>query len=109
MSARKIALIIFLIGLIVLSIGLIVAFNRNQSRQANLQADKLNQPPAATANNQPVKSAASGGQLTEQEIQQKIDAKKAEIKAAAKGRAYNNEELFFLSFPREAVLQEAKK
>jgi hypothetical protein len=124
METRKIALIIFLVSLIFLSLGVIVYVARQRSEINSLQTTKLTLPdtkskinPVNNTTGTPEISSDTGGTavvtkdgksitITEEQIKAKIEAKKAQISQQAKGRAYTSSELYFISFPREAVVSE---
>jgi len=116
METRKIALIIFLISLIFLSLGIVVYVARQRSEVNTLQTNKLSTPVNKGnigASNNATGSAGivtnSGQPITEEQIQAKIEVKKAQITQEAKGRAYTSEELFFIASPRQAVISELEK
>ena len=114
MNERKIALVVFLIGLILLSIGFIIFFGQSQSRRNNLKTDVLTAAPAAQdkLNNQPASTQAPSKTeptFTEEQINQKIEATRQTINEQSRNRALTDQELYFLSFPREAAIKELKK
>lgn len=124
METRKIALIIFLVSLIFLSLGVIVYVARQRSEISSLQTTKLALPnakskiisvnnatdtPETTSNTSETTVVTKDGKpitITEEQIKAKIEAKKAQISQQSKGRAYTSSELYFISFPREAVVSE---
>ncbi len=110
MDTKKISLIIFLVGLIIISIGFIIFFNRESSRKSNLRANTLITPktskqieasPQATKGQQPT--------ITEEQINQAIQAKRQQINTQAKGRALTDQELEFIGSPRETVIKDLSK
>ncbi len=114
MNSKKIALIIFLISLIFLSLTAVVYISRQRDGDKNLQTSRLATPPTEPAKNF-IKSATSTGlvtkdgqPITEEQIVAKIEAKKKQIKQEAKGRAYNDEELLFIGSPRQAAISDLK-
>lgn len=118
METRKIALIIFLISLIFLSLGVVVYVARQRSEVNTLQTNKLSTPVGQTtpkaSNNSNTASSTDvvnneGKPITEEEIKAGIEAKKAQISKEAKGRDYTSEEINFMLFPRQVVIDELKK
>jgi hypothetical protein len=114
METRKIALIIFLVALIFLSLGAIVYVARQKSAGNNLQTAKLAAPlPAA---NQGVTGAAgnnglvaeSGKPITEEQITAKIAEKQTAISRKTSAKQYTDDELMFLSSPRQTAISELK-
>lgn len=115
METRKIALIIFLIALIFLALGVIVYVARQRAEVKNLQTGKISVPvgvsgnKAATTTGNTGVVTKEGKPITEEQINAKIEATKAQISQGAKGRAYTSDELFFISSPRKAAISELQK
>lgn len=117
METRKIASIIFLVSLIFLSLGMVVYIVRQRSVASNLQSQKLSSPPASSNSGNLDNSATAsstgivtkeGKSVTEEQIQTKIVEKQNEIKKKTSAKEYTNDELIFLSAPRQAVINELK-
>jgi|GEM_PF-6783197 len=108
MDIKKLSLIIFLLCVILLSVGIIVFIGREQSRQRNLRLSAWQTPPLAenALNNQKAANPAAAPNFTEEQIRKKIDDKKQQIGASSKGRTLTDDELYFLSFPREAAVKD---
>lgn len=115
METRKIALIIFLVGLIFLSLGAIVYVARQRSEVNNLQTGKIAASPAVSSGDSAAKAGdsglvtAEGRPISEEQITAKIEATKAQISQKAKGRDYTSEEISFMLFPRQTAINELKK
>jgi hypothetical protein len=114
MNNRRVALVIFLIALILLSAGFIVFFSRQISRKSTLQTNLLKTAPAGTATtSQAAKNSAAAkpapATFTDAQINAKIAATKQQINSASKGRSLTDDELYFLSFPKEAALQKLQQ
>lgn len=113
MGTKKIALIIFLIALILLSIGFVIFATRNSKNSLNpgalnqsaIQENLDNQVPDNPAKEGP----AAHIQFTDEQIEQKIEEKKQIISEQAKDRPFTDDELYFLSFPEEAAVEELKR
>jgi hypothetical protein len=114
METRKIALIIFLAGLIFLSLGAIVYVIRQKSADNNLQTAKLAVPPAAVKPGTADSAAGSGlvtkegKPITEEQITAKIAEKQTAISRKTSAKQYTDDELMFLSSPRQAAISELK-
>jgi len=112
MNFKKIALIVFLIGLIILSIGFIIFVSREQGRKNNLQTKILFEPRSGEADkleNNQKNNPALAPIPSEEAIQTTIQETKQQISQEAEGRAFTDEELFFISNPRQAAIDKINK
>jgi hypothetical protein len=111
MNSKRIALIVFLIGLVLLAVGFVIFFSQSMTRKNNLQTNLLKAPLSAdqAANNQGHKNStanpAAPKVFTDEQINQKIEATKQQINQQAKNRALTDSELYFLSAPRAAAIK----
>lgn len=112
MDSKKIALVSFLIGLIILSVGFIVFFQRAQNHKSELLTDQLATPKVVDDKiNNSASAKPQEKVFTEEQIQQKINEMKTQLSNSknAKKSVYTDEELYFLGNPRQAAIDELKK
>ena len=110
MDTKKIALIIFLIGVVFLSAGFIIFYSRGQGKKSELRTESLNTPKAQEAERKINEQKQTQEKVvTEEQITQKIEETRQQINQKPKGAALSDSDLEFIGSPREAVIKELKK
>jgi predicted Holliday junction resolvase-like endonuclease len=110
MDTKKVALIIFLIGVVFLSAGIIIFYSREQGKKNELRIESLNTPKTQEAEKRiNEQKQVQEKVITEEQITQKIEETRQQINQKPKGTALSDSDLEFIGSPREAAIKELKK